>query len=104
MPLPVPTAEVPRWLPTDCGFRGFEQGRRAPKVLRKRQYAANGLGPPQPLGGNMTDDQLQLDVTAELSWDPKVDGAAIAASVDSGTMTLRGTVGSLREKHKAKKA
>jgi hypothetical protein len=52
----------------------------------------------------MTDDQLQLDVTAELSWDPKVDGAAIAASVDSGTITLRGTVGSLREKHEAKKA
>lgn len=52
----------------------------------------------------MTDDQLQLDVTAELSWDPKVDSAAIAASADHGAITLRGTVGSLREKREAEKA
>jgi osmotically-inducible protein OsmY len=41
----------------------------------------------------MTDDQLQADVAAELSWDPKVDGKAIAVSADGGTVTLRGTVG-----------
>jgi ABC-type multidrug transport system ATPase subunit len=52
----------------------------------------------------MTDDQLQLDVTAELSWDPKVDSTTIAASANHGTITLRGTVGSLREKREAKKA
>jgi osmotically-inducible protein OsmY len=52
----------------------------------------------------MTDDQLELDVTAELAWDPKVDGAAITATADRGTITLRGTVGSLREKREAKKA
>lgn len=52
----------------------------------------------------MTDHQLQLDVAAELFWDPKVGSAAIAVSANGGTITLRGTVGSLREKHEAKKA
>jgi osmotically-inducible protein OsmY len=52
----------------------------------------------------MTDDQLQADVAAELLWDPRVDGEAIAVSADVGTVTLRGTVGSLREKREADKA
>ena len=52
----------------------------------------------------MTNDQLQLDVAAELFWDPKVGGAAIAVSANDGIITLRGTVGSLREKREAKKA
>ena len=52
----------------------------------------------------MIDDQLQLDVAAELFWDPKVCSAAIAVSASGGTITLRGTVGSLREKREAKKA
>jgi len=52
----------------------------------------------------MTDEQLQLDVAAELFWDPRVGSAAIAVSADGGTITLRGTVGSLREKREAKKA
>ena len=52
----------------------------------------------------MTNDQLQLDVAAELFWDPKVGSAAIAVSADGGIVTLRGAVGSLREKREAKKA
>jgi osmotically-inducible protein OsmY len=52
----------------------------------------------------MTDDQLQLDVAAELLWDAKVDGRAIAVSANGGTITLRGIVGSFREKTEAKKA
>jgi osmotically-inducible protein OsmY len=52
----------------------------------------------------MTNDDLQLDVAAELSWDPKVDSQAIAVSADDGAVTLRGTVGSLREKREAGKA
>ena len=52
----------------------------------------------------MTNDDLQLDVAAELSWDPKVDSQAIAVSADDGTVTLRGTVGNLREKREAGKA
>jgi osmotically-inducible protein OsmY len=52
----------------------------------------------------MTDDQLQADVAAELLWDPKVDNEAIAVSADAETVTLRGTVGSFREKREAGKA
>ena len=52
----------------------------------------------------MTNDDLQLDVAAELSWDPKIDSRAIAVSADDGAVTLRGTVGSFREKREAEKA
>ena len=47
---------------------------------------------------------LIADVSDELFWDPKLDSTAIAVSADDGTVTLRGTVGSLREKREAKKA
>jgi len=47
---------------------------------------------------------LTADVSDELFWDPKLDSTAIAVSADDGKITLRGTVGSLREKHEAKKA
>ena len=50
------------------------------------------------------DYDLTADVSDELFWDPKVDSEAIAVSADGGTITLRGTVGSLREKREAKKA
>jgi osmotically-inducible protein OsmY len=43
----------------------------------------------------MRDDELQRDVTAELSWDPQVDSDAIKVSVANGTVALRGTAGSL---------
>jgi osmotically-inducible protein OsmY len=36
--------------------------------------------------------------------DPKVDSLAIAVAADDGTITLRGTVGSFREKREAKNA
>jgi osmotically-inducible protein OsmY len=51
----------------------------------------------------MSNDELAQHVTDELFWDPKVDNAAIAVSADDGVVTLRGTVGSLRQKHDAKK-
>ena len=50
------------------------------------------------------DIDLVADVSDELFWDPKVDSAAIAVSASDGTVTLRGTVGSLREKREARKA
>jgi osmotically-inducible protein OsmY len=50
------------------------------------------------------DTNLTADVSDELFWDPKLDSTAIAASADEGRITLRGTVGSLREKREAKKA
>jgi osmotically-inducible protein OsmY len=43
-------------------------------------------------------DELRRQVSAELSWDPQVDSETIEVSVDGGTVTLRGTVGSLRQK------
>ena len=50
------------------------------------------------------DNDLVVDVNDELFWDPKVDNAAIAVSAKDGNITLRGTVGSLREKREAFKA
>jgi len=50
------------------------------------------------------DNDLTADVGDELFWDPKVDNTAIAVSADGGKITLRGTVGSLREKREAQKA
>ena len=50
----------------------------------------------------MSNDDLVGNVSEELYWDPKVDSAAIAVLVDDGVVTLRGTVGSFREKQDAK--
>jgi osmotically-inducible protein OsmY len=52
----------------------------------------------------MTNDELVINVGDELFWDPKVDNEAIAVSADDGAVTLRGTVGSFREKREARKA
>ena len=52
----------------------------------------------------MTDDELRCLVSAELAWDPQVESDAIEVSADSGTVTLHGTVASLRQKRAAAKA
>jgi osmotically-inducible protein OsmY len=52
----------------------------------------------------MSNDDLQRWVTEELFWDPKVDNTAIAVSAQDGEITLRGTVGSFREKREAQNA
>ena len=44
------------------------------------------------------DDDLRRHVAAELFWDPQVDSEAIDVSAADGTVTLRGTVASLRLK------
>jgi hypothetical protein len=51
-----------------------------------------------------SDNKLAADVSDELLWDPKLDNSSIAVSASDGTITLRGTVGSLREKREATKA
>ena len=51
----------------------------------------------------MSNDELQLSVTEELMWDPKVDSNAIAVTAEEGVVMLSGTVGTLREKREAKK-
>jgi osmotically-inducible protein OsmY len=53
---------------------------------------------------NMTDEQLRSDAQDELRWEPKVDSRAIAVSAADGIVTLRGTVGSFREKRDAESA
>ncbi len=40
----------------------------------------------------MTDQELELRVADELSWDPRVDNEAITVSAHDGIVTLRGTV------------
>jgi osmotically-inducible protein OsmY len=52
----------------------------------------------------MTNEELELSVSEELAWDPKVDSEEIAVSAADGTVTLRGTVGSFRQKREARKA
>jgi len=52
----------------------------------------------------MTDEELERNVADELRWDPAVGAARIAASAAGGTVNLRGTVGSVREKREAQNA
>jgi osmotically-inducible protein OsmY len=52
----------------------------------------------------MTDEQLLSDAEDELLWEPRVDNAAIAVSAQDGVVTLRGTVGSFRERREASNA
>jgi osmotically-inducible protein OsmY len=52
----------------------------------------------------MSDQGVELWVKEELHWEPKIDDEAIAVSVDDGNVTLRGTVGSFREKRDAGQA
>jgi len=49
----------------------------------------------------VSNNDLERSVTDELYWDPKVDNDAIAVSADEGVVTLRGTVGSFRQKREA---
>jgi osmotically-inducible protein OsmY len=49
----------------------------------------------------MSNAELARYVTAELHWDPKIDGDAISVSANDGVVRLRGTVGSFREKRDA---
>jgi len=52
----------------------------------------------------MSNQTLEQNVTDELLWDPKVDSEEVAVAADDGTITLRGTVGSFRQKREAQKA
>jgi osmotically-inducible protein OsmY len=52
----------------------------------------------------MNNHELLADVIDELFWDPKIDTESVAVSANDGVVTLRGTVGSFRQKREAKKA
>jgi osmotically-inducible protein OsmY len=51
-----------------------------------------------------TDEQLQHDVMAELTWEPSVDHADIGVAAVNGVVTLSGYVPSYAEKLAAEKA
>jgi osmotically-inducible protein OsmY len=70
-----------------------------------RRPTMSAFGDPQRKENHMSvDTDLTADVSDELFWDPRLDSTAVAATADDGKVTLRGTVGSLREKREAKKA
>jgi osmotically-inducible protein OsmY len=52
----------------------------------------------------MTNEALEHNIIDELAWDPKIDSGGIAVYTDGGSVTLRGTVGSFRQKREAKRA
>ena len=52
----------------------------------------------------MKNAELEVNVADELFWDPKIDSSAVSVSADNGTVALRGTVGSFRERREARKA
>jgi osmotically-inducible protein OsmY len=52
----------------------------------------------------VSDHDIERLVSEELHWEPKVDDRAIAVAAIDANVTLRGTVGSFREKRDAQKA
>jgi osmotically-inducible protein OsmY len=72
------------------------------EVGRRSRARARRPAKDRTKGVEVSNDDLELNVSEELLWDPKVDKAAIAVSADDGVVTLRGTVGSFRQKREAK--
>jgi osmotically-inducible protein OsmY len=52
----------------------------------------------------VSNTKLRIDVEDELLWEPRVDSEAIAVAADGGTVSLRGTVSTVREKLEAANA
>ena len=51
-----------------------------------------------------SDQDLQTNVTDELSYNPSVDAAHVGVAAHDGVVTLSGDVGSLPERHAANRA
>ena len=49
-------------------------------------------------------NDLNANVTAELDWDPRVDNSDVAVVGHAGAVTLRGSVGNLRQRREAQGA
>src|SRR4029453_3279937 len=58
---------------------------------------------PRERSPTMSNSDLERYVRDELHWDPKIDDSAVAVSADDGVVTLRGTLGSFRQKRDAKR-
>jgi osmotically-inducible protein OsmY len=85
----------------DQGAHGFEQPPAAPTVATDRAHHARA--PKEDL--TVADAPLEQNVADELLSDPRIDNEMIAvAAADDGTVTLRGTVGSFRQRREARKA
>jgi osmotically-inducible protein OsmY len=80
----------------------MSRGRSTAMIATTGDSRARSPRPEDEGISTMSNNGLARHVTEELHWDPKVDSAAIAVSVDDGVVTLRGTVGSFREKQDAK--
>lgn len=52
----------------------------------------------------MTDEDLERRVSAELSWDPRINAETIVVAAYHGVVTLTGAVGSVRERRDARRA
>jgi osmotically-inducible protein OsmY len=91
---------------------GFRRGTRTTDFGdsgRPSPFLTSPHRSPQPAvisieGTFMNDQELVANVIDELFWDPKIDTESIAVSENGGAVTLRGTVGSFRQKREAKKA
>ncbi len=67
-------------------------------ITSRKKPVITGRPTPEVERASMKDDDLRCHVAAELSWDPQVGSEAIEVWATSGTVTLRGTVASLRLK------
>ncbi len=68
------------------------------------QSAKPVVAHPSRKAHEMSSHALMNDVRDELFWDPRIDSSEIVVSADGGAITLRGTVGSFREKREAKRS
>src|SRR6185369_7152692 len=95
-----PRRRVPLRLPRH--LRAHQcRSRTAPEHRHRRRPRLNGA---QKDDGMKSDAQLQADVADELFRALRVDDAEVAVTVEKGTVTLRGTVGSMGAKVSAGRA
>ena len=52
----------------------------------------------------MTNDELRRQISDELTWDPNIDSSEVEVAAQEGVVTLRGIVGSFRQKREATNA
>src|SRR5262249_15338008 len=100
----IPTRTAPPPGPFPRPFRNESEAAPMPGASAPLHRGAQaGSHPQREETKTMSNDDLVTSVTEELYWDPKLDSSAIAVSADNGAVTLRGAVGTFREKREAAK-
>ena len=94
---PGPDASFPQTLGARSDARRANDANHGPEATPGRRATRKG-------DRDMSNDDLVESVGDELRWDPRIDSASIAVAADDGVVTLRGTVGTYREKREANKA